>query len=632
MVMVRNGDRLMTHFLKAFCLVLLAVGAAQAQTVQGSIMREGTGEPIVGAQISLTVPGITSALDTMMNLAAAYGMPPSALVEIRQMITALMQASPAKIQQEINEAKSEGAPPEYVAILSQMLTSKAGAPGFPKNAVSDNSGRYAFSDVPPGNYLITAEREGFFGTSAKGTNARSTTVALPIAVSERQPPPDVTLRMTAGGRIQGRVRDGAGRPLPNLNVQAFTQAYQNGTPVLQTVAKQKTDDRGEFRLFWLEPGDYVVAAEPNVIPNPGAISGDITVLTYYPGNESYLDSVRVPVKPGEEVNGMDITMRVAPTVRIRGRIAGLPAAPATLADDGIYTTLKLIALLNPIPFNEADEFRSTPSLVSTRSGTFEIPGVRPGSYEVVLRATLPRPPGTARTTTLWGRVAVEVGNSDIEGLVLAMQPDLAIRGKVTMQGGASGPQRDPVMVGLQPDGISAQMDNDGGEPAPVAPDGAFSFPSIALGDYKVRVFGIPSNAYVADIRQEGASIFAAGLRISEKPPEPIEVTIGLDGGTVEGVTFTADQKIAPSTTVVLVPTTATERLNGERYKVVTTDAQGRFKITGIRPGPHKVFAWQTLPMGAYQNSAFLERFEAQGVAVEVKPAAAGNVRVVVIQN
>src|SRR6185436_5744102 len=148
-----------------------------------------------------------------------YGIPPSAMGEIRQTVTEMMQASPAQIQQEINDARSEGAPPEFVAILSQILTSKTGAPGFPKNVLSDNLGHYAFANVPPGNYIITAEREGYFGTSAKGTNARSNTVSMPITLSERQPPQDVTLLMTAGGRIQGRVRDGEGKPLPNLNVQ-----------------------------------------------------------------------------------------------------------------------------------------------------------------------------------------------------------------------------------------------------------------------------------------------------------------------------------------------------------------------------------------------------------------------------
>ncbi len=613
-------------------MILLAVGAAQGQTVQGSILREGTGEPIVGAQVALTIPGIANAMDSMMNLAVAYGMPPtpSVLDEIRQMITEMMQASPAQIQQEISDARSDGEPPEFVAILSQILTSKTGAPGFPKNVVSDNLGHFTFSNVPTGNYLITAEREGFFGMSAKGTNAISNAVSMPITLTERQPRQDVTLLMTAGGRIQGLVRDADGKPLPNLNVQAFTQAYQNGTPVLQSVAKQKTDDRGEFRLFWLEPGDYFVAAEPGAVTNTGAID-EIAVMTYHPNNTSYLDSMRVPVKPGQEVTGIDIAIRLAPTVRIRGRIAGLPAVAGTPTGGGISTTLKLIAPLSPIPPNEGEEFRSTPSLVDTRGSAFEIAGVRPGSYEVVLRATLPGPPGGARET-LWGRAPVEVGNRDVDGLVLAMQPNVAVRGKVTISGGTPGPQSDPILVGLQPDGISAQMDNDGGEPAPLSQDGSFSFPSIAAGDYKVRVFGIPSSAYVADIRQEGESIFAADLRIFNKPPQPIEVTIGLDGGTIEGVAFTADQKVAPSTTVVLVPTAAAERLNGERYKVVTTDAQGRFKITGIVPGPHKVFAWQTLPLGAYQNAAFLAQFESQGAVVAVKASSTANVRVVVIQN
>jgi hypothetical protein len=615
------------------CLLLLALASpataqvpaepAQGRTVQGIIQREGTAEPVVGAQVSLTIPAIAGAADSIMNLAAAYGMPPSALGEIRQMITEMMQASTAELQSEINDAKNGGAPPEFVAILNQILVSKNGAPGFPKNAVTDNAGRFAFANVPAGNYLITAEREGFFGTSAKGTNARSKSVSMPVTVVDRGAPSDVTLSLTPGGRIQGSVRDRNGQPLPNLNVQAFTRAYLNGAPVLQSVATQKTDDRGEFRLFWLEPGDYLVAATPEPIRgiSPATNPREVPVQTFYPSNASYADSIPLPVMPGQEVTGMGITMRMAPAVKIRGQLFGLPALPPTAAPNSISTTLKFINVNDPSP----NDGGNPPSIVNAGAGTFEIPGITAGSYELILQVMLPRLAAGGPRPELWSRVPVVVRDRDIEGLAVALRPGIEVRGKVTVHGGAPGALKEPAMVGLQPDGIFMLTDNDGGEPAPTAADGSFSFPNIVVGDYKVRVFAIPPNAYVADVRQEGASIYASGFRISEKAPQPIEVTIGLDGGTVEGVT-------APATTVVLVPTRAAERLNSERYKMVTSDAQGRFKITGMAPGPYKAFAWQTLPLGAFQNAAFLGQFEPQGAVVEVAPSSSNTVRVVVIQN
>jgi hypothetical protein len=562
-----------------------------------------------------------------MNLAASFGMPPGALGEIRTMMAEMMQATPAEIQSEINDARNGGAPPEFVAILSQILASKTGAPGFPMNTLTDNAGRFTFSNVRSGNYLITVERDGFFGISAKGTNARSKTISKPVTVAEGQSPPEVSVVMTPGARIQGRLLDTDGKPLSNMNVEAFSLAYQNGTPMLQSAAKQTTDDRGEFRLFWLEPGNYFVAARtPRSPRSMGSAIGprDVPVLTFYPSNAGYADSIRVPVKAGQEVVGIEVKMRVAPAVTVSGQIAGLPASTA-----GGTVAPRLMLIDRNYPISDEDNLIYGLNANIIANGIFGIFGVPAGSYEIVVR--VPRRAGVTNAE-LWGRVPLEVRDRDIEGLTVAVQAGVEVRGKVTILGTAASSLKDPIVVGLQPDGIFDQTDMEGGEPAPIAADGSFSYSSIPSADYKVRVLGIPSNAYVVDIRQAGTSIYASGLHVSDKAPQPIEVTVGLDGGTVEGVTYTPDQKVSSSTTVVLIPTLAAERLNSERHKVVTSDAQGRFKITGIAPGLYKAFAWQTLPLGAYQNATFVGQFEAQGAVVDVKPSATNNMRVAVIQN
>jgi hypothetical protein len=73
-------------------------------------------------------------------------------------------------------------------------------------------------------------------------------------------------------------------------------------------------------------------------------------------------------------------------------------------------------------------------------------------------------------------------------------------------------------------------------------------------------------------------------------------------------------------------------MNGERYKLVTTDSKGHFKFSGIAPGPYKVFALQNLPIGAHQNAAFLAPFEARGAPADVTPSSTTAVRLVVIEN
>jgi hypothetical protein len=527
----------------------------------------------------------------------------------------------------MQEARDDGAPPEFIAILNQILTSKTGAPGFPKNAVTDDAGRFSFPDVPAGNYMLTAEREGFFGTSARGTNARSKTVSIPVLVTTR-PAADLVLSLTPGGRINGQLRDEKGAPLPNVTVQAFTRAYQNGAPVLQPAASRTTNDRGEFRLFWLEPGDYFVAATPR--PATGvniALTRETRVITFHPATTNYADAVVVRIRPGEEANGIDVAMRAASVVRLSGQILGLPTSTATAPPGSISTKVEVLPVGSPFSGDLAIGNMNAQSA----NGLFDIQAVRPGSYEIVVHSTF-RTADATRNTNLYGRLPISVGSQDVENLRVSVQPGIEVQARVSVVGGTLAALKDPVSVGLQPDGPFESTDNEGASPKPTSPDGSIRFPNIQPGDYKVRAFGFPPNAYVADIRQAGASIYTPGLRVFGKEPEPIEISIALDAGAIEGAVVTSDQKPAASTTVVLVPTSAAERANSERYKIVTADQQGRFKVTGIAPGLYKVFAWQTLPLGAHQSPEFLAPFEAQGASVDVKPSSSNTVRVVLIQN
>jgi hypothetical protein len=340
-----------------------------------------------------------------------------------------------------------------------------------------------------------------------------------------------------------------------------------------------------------------------------------------------VDSIVVTVNPGQEVTGMDFTMRKAPAVKIRGRMAGLPA---NLERESVQAFLKLVDLNDPISADKPGDFTKTPSFIDLRGGIFEIPGVRAGSYEVVLEVIIHGTPQVQRTEW-WGRAPVEIGSKDVDGLTIAVQPLAEVRGKVLVQNGTLAALKKRPVIGLQPDGIFMFI-HEGEDPFEVSADGTFSQSPIPPGDYKVRVFGLPPNAYVADIRQAGESIYAPGLRVSSAAPEPIEVAVGLDGGAIEGDVVRSDQRAAPATPVVLVPTSLKERMNGERYKLVTTDSKGHFKFSGIAPGPYKVFALQNLPIGAHQNAAFLAPFEARGAPADVTPSSTTAVRLVVIEN
>jgi hypothetical protein len=69
--------------------------------------------------------------------------------------------------------------------------------------------------------------------------------------------------------------------------------------------------------------------------------------------------------------------------------------------------------------------------------------------------------------------------------------------------------------------------------------------------------------------------------------------------------------------VALVPDEP-RRAQARLYKGITTDQYGRFTIKGIAPGGYKLFAWEDVEEGAYQDPDFLKPFEALGTPFTIR--------------
>ena len=109
------------------------------------------------------------------------------------------------------------------------------------SAQADASGRFTIKDVAPGQYTLEADQLGFFDIPGRQALA-NVDVAKPINVS---------VGLLAGGTITGRVQNAAGKLLPNATVTAYQITYLNGKIIPEAQSSQATDDRGEYRMFWL---------------------------------------------------------------------------------------------------------------------------------------------------------------------------------------------------------------------------------------------------------------------------------------------------------------------------------------------------------------------------------------------
>src|SRR5262249_20296290 len=283
-------------------------------------------------------------------------------------------------------------------------------------AISDRSGRFVLNDVRAGQYFIQTQSDGYLMLSAPDSRA--------VSVRPGQTT-DVALTMVPGAVISGRVRDAYGQPLADVTVRAFTVIYHNGIPALASVAEKTTDDRGEYRLFWLLPGDYYVAAVPR--PSGSGPKGGQNVRTFYPRAENASSAIAVGVGPGAQIESVDIDMAGEQLPKVSGRVSST-ASPAPPPQDAQGVFAIIASTQNhtaqvPLVGNEASVTANgviptvtAPAIGTASGGQFEFASVLPGSYEVMAllndRISFPA----------IGRAHIDVRDQDISGVTVQVHP------------------------------------------------------------------------------------------------------------------------------------------------------------------------------------------------------------------
>jgi hypothetical protein len=173
------------------------------------------------------------------------------------------------------------------------------------------------------------------------------------------------------------------RPLQNSPAQALQRAYDNGMPSFQIVDVKPTDDRGEFRLGVLAPGEYYLAVTPVSAGARGAPApvttpaGEVAVTTLYPNTTDTTRAVPIVLHAGEDISGMNIQTRTVAGVKISGRVTHtLPATPPAAPRGGVRPLLAVVGLAPRDKPAVPDLFAAGAGVNASDDGTFEILNVR----------------------------------------------------------------------------------------------------------------------------------------------------------------------------------------------------------------------------------------------------------------
>jgi hypothetical protein len=290
------------------------------------------------------------------------------------------------------------------------------------------------------------------------------------------------------GVITGRVVDDEGRPMRRVEVQALVDEPDGAqrTPVPRGKSAA-TNDRGEFRLFWLDPGTYyigITAPEPRTTPflggdNLGYVPSDPDasfVTTYFPGTAYAAEAKPIQIGSGE-IDVHAIRMVVRTTRRIRGTIV-----------NSKLSTKSFGALAIAVYRLSDSEWPLLKKVNAPLTGSdFEIRGgIESGSYRL---AVLWR----GLTDVYAGTSIVTIGQTDPDVVEVPVSETISIDGNV--QAG-NGTVPDSLYVVIVPDGPNTPGIS---LSSTVKANGRFAFEDVP-GRYRLYLRGLPENTYVAGVR------------------------------------------------------------------------------------------------------------------------------------
>jgi sarcosine oxidase gamma subunit len=530
----------------------------------------------------------------------------------------------------------------------------AGTPIPP--VLTDDKGRFTIQ-TEEGLYAVQVQGNGYIPQMYGKRSASDT--GTPVVVTAGQVTRDVNVILTPAATLSGSIRDEFNRPLVNVPVHLLRYSYNSeGERVYAPGSAVQTDDRGEYRMYWVTPGRYyVLAGRPTTAANPmvemitlalggaGAAGNRVPAVkgyAFYPGAADIENARAVDLPPGTELEAIDVTLVAKPrTYAIRGRLVdsktGQPPAQASVFAVPQTAGLNTDGLEARLAMPNRN--------YSAATGRIEIRDLMPGVYSVM--AVTPDPLAAARTgapNQSSGVLTVSVSNSDVEDIVLALAPAGSIEGRLRVEGTIpAGTKINEIRVHLRPTGanspaqrvMQAQLQASSGYyesgAAQTRADGTFRMANVPPGDYRLEVAAWilerpGSLAYIKEARFEGADALSSPLHLSGSGA--LDVVIAMGGRRLEGVVTDGRSQPVSGAQVVLVPDRA--RFRVELYQALTTDKGGRFATAPIAPGDYKVFAWESIEEFSWFDPDVLTRYESRSRTVHVTETSAETIDIRVI--
>ncbi len=495
-----------------------------------------------------------------------------------------------------------------------IVTLSGGDVSGGRTAITDDNGRFQFDGLGAGQFGLAAIKEGYvpraFGSSRevpRGRGAPQVPATLVLHAGEVR---TITMRLPRGAVITGSVTDGGGQPVPGAIVIAFADRFEAATGArrLRLTEGATTDDRGEYRIFGLPAGQYLVYAQVTTAFDAKVVKRTtsdtrsvVTANTYYPSTPDGARATRITVAAGEERAGIDIQAQYVQTAGVEGVVSGGNGSP-----NGVVTLLRS---------NEPMSASLLAGISSIGSdGQFTFSGVAPGRYELRTQSASTASPsgGSAERTWMWGSTDVVVDGEDVTNVGIQLMPTFTISGRIVFEGSTPPP---PLGAMPLPASIASTMANRTPPALQLLEGGKFMMSGLTPGVYRPAAIGSPLRGlqvsigpwWLKSIALDGRELLDAPLELRQASENAL-VTFSDRASEVTGsVKDASGAPVARGNVVIFSADRAHWFVNSRRVVAVAPGQNGRYSIRNLPPGEYRAAVAMDLEQGEWFDPDVLQR-------------------------
>lgn len=483
-----------------------------------------------------------------------------------------------------------------IARARVVLSADAEVLPFNRVVVTGADGTFRFTELPIGkSFVVTASKTGF-AARAFGEGPPSVTPTA-IALGEAEVKEGLQIELPAHVFIAGRVLDEDGEPFAGALVEAMRAVFDQGRRTLVTIADATTDERGEFRLVGLSPGQYYVSAFDPSFANVGDKDGQLFYSpTFYPGVVFPDEAVRITLDAGTASERIEFKLRLIKPARVAGNIS-------TPSEAGIARPLLAAAvIMSPMRNDQFSLFTNTEPTMRP-NGDFLFSNVPAGRYRIQARGETER-----EGITRFALFTLPVGGKDISGVDMLLQPGAVVSGAAewNSQRGRRPPSTTDVVIrapmedgNLFGDAVTGYLGlND-----------TWEIRGVMSGRHYIRAQGIPEGWELERVEYKGADITDQPWTFDYKEVASGFRVVFTDVQTIirGWVTPPRRDDIQSFAVVAFSTNSVYWRPNSRHVEMTYPDALGRFEIRGLPAGSYRVAATRAIDQSDLGNPAVFDR-------------------------